>query len=224
MSLWNFIRGVLANEPSAAQPSVTPVAPAPVAAQPAPPPLPQAAATTWRYALAPIFDLLGHTEGTDKRRGYNETLAYGLLTNGDVNLQAMTLLQIDNLQTQMLDHPKNKWNSSALGRYQIVRKTLRVLRAGISQSSLFTADLQDLFALKLLVGRGLLKWLEGRITTTTFINELAKEWASVPNASGNGHYSSQRVGATVQEVVTALGHVKLRTTAYVQSEIERLAA
>ena len=72
------------------------------------------------YVYRPMLDLTGKSGGTDKGRGYNETLAYGAYT-GNVNLVGMTLAQIDALQGKMLANPKNKWKSSALGRYQIVR-------------------------------------------------------------------------------------------------------
>lgn len=45
-----------------------------------------------------------------------------------MNLVGMSLSQIDGLQTKMLANPKNKLNSSAVGRYQIVRTTLRSIR------------------------------------------------------------------------------------------------
>ena len=44
------------------------------------------------HVYRPLLDLIGLTEGTDKRRGggpgrgYNETLAYGRLTGGEVDL------------------------------------------------------------------------------------------------------------------------------------------
>lgn len=78
-----------------------------------------------------MLDLIGLTEGTDKRRGggaargYNETLAYGRLTGGDVDLVSMTLTQINALR--MLQHKQNIWNSTAVGRYQIVRRASGVL-------------------------------------------------------------------------------------------------
>ncbi len=37
------------------------------------------------YVYRPMLDLIGFTEGTDKGDGYNETLAYGAYTGGDVN-------------------------------------------------------------------------------------------------------------------------------------------
>lgn len=212
MTLWDAIKGLF----GATDRSMSPTTTEPVLM---PPP-----STGWRHAVEPIFDLLGHTEGTDRGAGYNESLAYGAYTNGPRNLVTMSLQQIDTLQTQMLNHPKNKWNSSALGRYQIVRTTLRKLRAGTSLDTKFSAELQDLFALKLLVGRGLIRWLENRMTTSFFIDQLAKEWASIPTSKGTGYYSGQRVGTSVATLVDTLGLVASRATPSVIAEIKRLTA
>jgi tape measure domain-containing protein len=104
----------------------------------------------------PMLDLIGRAEGTDRGRGYNETLAYGAFTGGNVNLTSMTLDDIDALQKRMLRHPDNNFNSSALGRYQIVRKTLLGLRKelGLSGDEKFTPELQDRLAKQLLKRRG----------------------------------------------------------------------
>lgn len=103
-----------------------------------------------------MLDLIGHAEGTDKGRGYNETLGYGKFTGGDKNLVLMTLDEIDALQSQMLRDQSNTHNSSALGRYQIVQKTLRGLRGnlGLSGSEYFSPELQDRLAQELLRQRG----------------------------------------------------------------------
>lgn len=109
-----------------------------------------------------LRDLIGYAEGTDKGRGYNETLDYGRWTGGDVNLVAMTLDEVLALQAKMLADPANRaaygngTGSSAVGRYQIVSKTLRGLMAqmGLSGSELFSADLQDQMADILIEGRG----------------------------------------------------------------------
>lgn len=103
-----------------------------------------------------FLDLIGHAEGTDKGRSYNESLGYGRFTGGSRNLVLMTLDEIDALQTQMLAHPDNGFNSSALGRFQITRTTLRGLRAelGLSGDELFSPELQDRAALQLMRRRG----------------------------------------------------------------------
>ena len=103
-----------------------------------------------------MLDLIGAAEGTDAGRGYNETLARGKFTNGDRNLVFMSLDQIDKLQTKMLQHPDNTYNSSALGRFQIVQKTLRGLRGelGLKGSDIFSPEMQDRLAMQLLRRRG----------------------------------------------------------------------
>lgn len=159
--------------------------------------------------MAPILNLIGHTEGTDKKRGYNETLGYGAYTNGDVNLVGMSLDDVDRLQSQMLRHPDNKWNSSALGRFQIVRTTLRGLRQemGLKGNEKFTPQLQDKMALHLLERRGLSKFLNGNMKEGDFINAISKEWASLPKTDGRGSYAGQRAGTSVSRVRSAIGGV-----------------
>ena len=134
------------------------------------------------HVYRPMLDLIGFAEGTDRKRGYNETLAYGAFTGGDVDLVAMTLEAIDALQTRMLKHPDNRFNSSALGRYQIVRTTLRAIRKTLKlpPSALFDAEMQDRCACYLLGLRGIDKYLAGRLLEDTLINNLAHEWASLP--------------------------------------------
>lgn len=145
-----------------------------------------------------MLDLIGKAEGTDRGDGYNETLGYGAYTNGDVNLTGMTLDEVDSLQTQMLNHPNNKWNSSAVGRYQITRTTMRSLRSemGLTGSEKFTPALQDQMANRLLERRGLSKWRAGQISTAQFRNNLSLEWASLPNMGGTGSYAGQGTGVS----------------------------
>ncbi|WP_146592201.1 phage tail tape measure protein [Puniceibacterium confluentis] len=103
-----------------------------------------------------LRDLIGFAEGTDKGRGYNETLGYGAFTGGDVNLVAMTVNEVLALQKKMLAHPDNSYNSSAVGRYQIVSQTLRSLMGemGLSGNEVFSTDLQDQMADRLIDRRG----------------------------------------------------------------------
>lgn len=103
-----------------------------------------------------ILDLIGAAEGTDKGRGYNETLGYGAFTGGAVNLTGMTLNQVLALQKSMLAHPDNTYNSSAVGRYQITRRTLMDMmkELGLTGDRLFNEDTQDELARALLRRRG----------------------------------------------------------------------
>ena len=145
------------------------------------------------YKYRPLLDLIGFTEGTDKGRGYNETLAYGAYTGGDVNLVTMSIREIEALQTKMLAHPKNTWNSSAIGRYQIVRTTLRKIRKAlkVSLNDKFDEAMQDRMACYLLYYRGIDDYIAGKLATNTMITNLAKEWASFPTPNGTGYYGNQ---------------------------------
>lgn len=164
------------------------------------------------YVYRPLLDLIANTEGTQRRRNYNETLAYGAYTGGDVNLVEMTLREIDDLQTKMLKHPKNKFRSSALGRYQIVRTTLREIKQALNLSDdmLFDADMQDRMACYLLGKRGIDKYLAGRLKEDTLINNLAQEWASLPTTENKGYYDGQRAHTSVDMVRSTLALVKRR--------------
>lgn len=166
--------------------------------------------TASNVPVAPLLSLIGHTEGTDKGAGYNETLGYGAYTGGDVDLVNTTLGDIDKLQTQMLRHPNNKWNSSAIGRYQIIRTTLRTLKTkmGLTDDMVFTPELQDQMAMQLLEGRGLSKWQAGKMTDEQFMAGLSAEWASLPKANGRGTYKGQRVGTSTAGLRGILNKVR----------------
>lgn len=164
------------------------------------------------YVYRPLLDLIGYTEGTDEKRGYNETLAYGKFTGGDVDLVSMTLAQIDALQTKMLKHPLNTWNSSAIGRYQIVRTTLRTIKETLklSDSLKFDRDMQDRCGCYLLGVRGIDKYLSGRLAEDTLINNLAQEWASLPTTKDKGYYSGQNARVKSPRVREVLAQVRAR--------------
>lgn len=158
-----------------------------------------------------ILNLLGKSEATDRGRGYDETLGYGAYTGGPVDLTKMTVGEVKQLQRKMLQHPDNKWNSSAVGRYQIVGKTLRALQQqmGFGDDQVFDAAFQDKLAVKLLEGRGLSSWMNGSMSDGEFLNNVAKEWASIPTTSGSGYYDNQkRTPVTPSDVLSAFTQVK----------------
>lgn len=161
----------------------------------------------------PLMDLIGFTEGTDKKRGYNETLAYGAYTGGKVDLVSMTLAEIDKLQTKMLAHPKNKWNSSAIGRYQIVRTTLREIKKklGLKDTELFNEAMQDRCCCYLLGKRGIDAYLRGDLPEENMLVHLAQEWASLPTPAGRGYYDNQRAAVKPERVRAVLATVKSRS-------------
>lgn len=107
-----------------------------------------------------VLDYIAKAEGTAHRSGggYDTSLAYGKFLPGgrEQTLTDKTLDEIDALQTHMLRDPKNPYNSSAIGRYQIVRKTLRGLRKklGLKGDELYDQAMQDRLAAELARARG----------------------------------------------------------------------
>ena len=175
------------------------------------------------YVYRPLLDLIGLSEGTDRGRGYNETLGYGIMLDGkvtkgkgtSVNLTGMTLDRVDALQTRMLKDPDNgRLNSSAVGRYQIVRTTMRAIRKAMPDrypgTRLFDAGCQDEMACYLLGQRGIDKYLAGRLSEDTLLANLAHEWASLPLPSGKGAYDGQRAAVTPAQVRAVLAEVRTR--------------
>lgn len=153
-----------------------------------------------------FLDILGHAEGTDQGDVYNETLGYGAFTGGDVDLVNMTLDEVDEIQGQILRHPSNTHNASPVGRYQIVRKTMRKLRRdmGLKGDELFTPELQDRMAMELMRQRGLEKWRNGEITDKQFLTNLSKEWASLPLPGGTRSAYGGRTRVSSKQVLDAL--------------------
>lgn len=90
--------------------------------------------------------------------------------------------------------------SSAAGRYQIIRKTLRGLanKGYVRHSDRFDKRTQDRLGVVLMEQRGLRKYQAGRISATQFGQNLSQEWASLPaitkdkrgrNAKGQSYYA-----------------------------------
>lgn len=78
----------------------------------------------------------------------------------------------------------------AIGRYQFIPSTLRILikRAGLPANTRFSPQVQDVFADLLLADAGLQKFQSGRISRKRFMNNLAKIWAGLPTSSGKSYY------------------------------------
>ena len=78
----------------------------------------------------------------------------------------------------------------AIGRYQFIPKTLRMLmkRGGFSSKERFSPSFQDQLAMMLLEDAGLSAFLAGELPQKAFMNNLAKIWAGLPNSSGKSHY------------------------------------
>jgi muramidase (phage lysozyme) len=132
--------------------------------------------------------------------------------NSKADLSRYTLAEIYELMKKLLTIGEP---STAIGRYQIIKATLRTLQTkkGLPDTTKFTPELQDQLAVSLMVGRGYPAWWDGRITDAEFLHGLSCEWASLPdpNANGKSHYDGvgpNHAGTTLAWVYAALRRAK----------------
>lgn len=150
--------------------------------------------------VEPLLAFISQEEGT--RQDYNTTHSYGKYTGGDVDLVGMTLDQVLDLQASM----KAKGSSGAVGKYQMLPGTLQdAMRAlGMDGNTKFDVQTQEALAMWLLERRGLNDWRSGKITTEAFVDNLAKEWASLSTSSGQAYYAGQGQNASLEGLLAAL--------------------
>jgi len=109
----------------------------------------------------------------------------------------MTVQQVRNWQDESV---RAGSASSAVGKYQIIRKTMDLIISSgtIRRSELFDADCQERAGRYLLERRGYSQYQSGQLSETEFAQRLAQEWASLPavtrdkqgrTASGQSYYA-----------------------------------
>lgn len=112
---------------------------------------------------------------------------------GDIHASDdLSKLDLNGIYDLMKDLVNEGQPSSAVGRYQIIKKTLVELQttAKLSNEILFTPELQDKLAVILLHRRGYPFWWANKLTDTTFAHNISCEWASLPDPQrgGKSHY------------------------------------
>lgn len=137
---------------------------------------------------AMLLDFIGSKEAP---KGY-DTVYANRMDRLPKPLTSMTMKEI-------LDQGKwrtKTFGSSACGRYQFMDATLRDLAAelDLNADDRFTPDYQDRLGFHLLRRRGYDKWVEGGLSDSAFMINLAKEWASfpVPYEMKGAHRTVQR--------------------------------
>lgn len=125
-----------------------------------------------------LLDFIGSVE-TGKSGHESYGVIYGH-KQGKLS-KPLTEMTVAEVQAAQGTWSKNH-GSSAAGRYQFMRATLKGLIAelGIPGSSKFTADLQDKLGYELLKRRGYIAFSSGSLPPRKFGNNLAMEWASLP--------------------------------------------
>jgi muramidase (phage lysozyme) len=158
-------------------------------------------------ALTPLLDFIGRAEGA----GYDTIV--GFISRSDYPSRPITSMTVDEILAWQ-DSIDQKYNSEAVGRYQVIEDTLRGLKVSgiVSGNELFSPATQDKIAIALLKGRGLNRFLSDSITAEQFGDNLAKEWASLPVITGpnagRGYYAGQGGKISTKEVLSVLQKVK----------------
>lgn len=127
-------------------------------------------------AMDNLLDFIGEHES---RGSYN-----ALVGGGETDLEHMTLAQVYAMQDRMIESGRA---STAVGKYQTIRKTLQGAAAALGMdpnTTLFNKATQDKIGAYLVHGR-----IDRANNTVDAISNLSKEWASLPKDSfGHGSY------------------------------------
>jgi hypothetical protein len=177
------------------------------------------------YNLSPLLDEIAEGEGTSDKTaneklldsGYDVPFAYGVYHFPERPLTKHTLDEIRVFQTDQIKATKGKitgtkYGTSAVGRYQIMRRTLDGLRKLMHapEFQLFDKEFQDKCAVELLKDCGLDNWLNGSLSNRGFHTKLANIWRSIENpVNGYAEYDfEQPVGTTADELYAAFDAVR----------------
>jgi muramidase (phage lysozyme) len=159
-----------------------------------------------------ILDLIGRAEAPG---GY-DTVYYGSKLQPPRPITTMTVAEVQDWQARSVAAGSA---SSAAGRYQIIKDTLRrlVSRGVVSSGELFNANAQDRCGLALMNDAGYARYKSGAITAGAFAQELSRIWAGLPaftydrkgrKATGQSYYAGDGLNAATvsqSQVLAALG-------------------
>jgi muramidase (phage lysozyme) len=164
------------------QTSTTPAAPSGGAAPRAGVSLPTSlGASTGTGSTDRLLNLIGNVES---RGNYN------ILVGGrtEPSLTNMTIAEVLEFQSGM---PGRGHESTAVGKYQIIRGTLQdlVKSGAVSMNDVFSPATQDRLAITLLNRRGYQRYLQGNMSVDQFADRVAMEWASFPMPDGRSFYA-----------------------------------
>ena len=133
------------------------------------------------YQARPLMELIGAKESSSD---YNKAYLGKKAPFTDMTLNDVLKWQDEYLNWQRKNR-KGKTPSSAVGKYQIIKPTLKGLMKNmkLKGDEKFTPELQDAMIVELMKGRKYDDWLKGEISDEDFANNLAQEWASFPVVS-----------------------------------------
>jgi hypothetical protein len=111
-----------------------------------------------------VYGAISQAEGTMRggKINYDDMLGHpgGVLGTPPKPISQMSISELVDWQTQMLNNPNNKWNSSAAGAFQIVRENIKkALQEGrIKETDIFNQGTQEKLASHLWAHGGSAHW------------------------------------------------------------------
>jgi hypothetical protein len=150
---------------------------------------------------APLLQLIAKVESKGNYNAY-----FGNASNSSINFTAMSIAEVMKWQS---DHVSQGNLSSAVGKYQIVDKTLSglVRQLGIDTSQMFDQTMQDQLAIALLERRGAESYINQELTRDQFAANLAKEWAALPKVIGEKPGASYYAGDGLNKSLVSVNEV-----------------
>jgi muramidase (phage lysozyme) len=138
--------------------------------------------------------------------GGNYNAYYGNPGNTSIHFTDMTIGEVLAWQEK---HVSEGNVSSAVGKYQIIRPTLQglVSELAINHNETFDEALQDRMAIALLERRGSIEYVKEQISREQFAENIAKEWAALPKATGPNPHASYYAGDGINKSNIAVDEV-----------------
>lgn len=124
---------------------------------------------------------------------YNYNAYFGNANNKSIQFTSMTVGDVLAWQKQFVEQGSP---SSAVGRYQFIDSTLQGLirELKIDVNAKFDQALQDRLAIALLERRGILDYVDNKMSREEFAHNLSKEWAALPKTIGDNPEQSYYAG------------------------------
>ena len=171
--------------------------------------------------------LLDFIAGPESNGDYN--IAYNSSHTEGVDRFDLTNMTVSQVRALQDDYVASGSASSAMGRYQIIRKTMDqlIVEMDLTGNELFDEEMQDRMGVALLEKRGLDSYMAGDISTDKFANNLSKEWASQPkDASNQSYYAGDglnKAHVSYAQLTNAIQNIKPDVTAtptYASNEVD----
>lgn len=143
--------------------------------------------------------------GLEAPQGFNQVYSGSMLHPP----RPLTMMSVDEVLDWQARSVAAGSESSAAGRFQIIRETLAGLRdeMGLTGSEIFDEAMQTRMAIHLMRRRGLDDWRAGRISTDQFMDNMAQEWAGLPRATGpnagRSHYAGDGLNRSLIDLEDA---------------------